>query len=203
MARRTRGKARAASAPTELESCVLGIVGQLGPCTAYSVRGFLGASQSSFWSASAGAIYPLLRRLTAAGWIESEELPFGSRQRTLYRLASPGRRALRRWLAAPVPEAALAHTFDPVRTRVFFLGLTSASAREAFLRDAVAGTAAVLDRHRTELNDGRDTFSEWEQLGREGAIRELEARLTWLRGVRRRVTRSRAGRKDPPPDGNR
>jgi DNA-binding PadR family transcriptional regulator len=168
---------------TDLESCVLAIVGRAGACTAYAVRKSLGRSLSSYWSGSAGAIYPLLDKLSRSGWLTFEEQPFGKRRRRSYRLSAKGRRQLRRWLMAPVPAEAAAHTHDPLRVRVFFLGMIPAEQRRAFLQDAVARTADVLCAHRLDRDRKQEELSEWDLRGREGAIRELEARLDWLQEV--------------------
>ncbi len=56
---------------TELESTVLGVVWLRGPCTAYVIRQEFLASSSSYWTASTGAIYPVLRRLEGAGMIRA------------------------------------------------------------------------------------------------------------------------------------
>src|SRR5210317_1087856 len=95
---------------TELECCVLGYIAQEQPCTAYTVRKRLGSSLSSYWSSSAGSIYPLLERLRRRRWILVSEEPFGTRTRKRYRLSASGRRQVERWLSAPVSHKAAAHT---------------------------------------------------------------------------------------------
>ena len=143
-----------------------------------------GADQEGqLWSASAGAVYPLLDRLAAEGWLEFEERDFGTRKRKSYRLTRAGRRQLKRWLSGPDLVAAAAHTHDPLRTRVFFLGMVSSEERRSFIEDAIAKTTEVLDRHRADLKNKRPRLSEWDICGREGAIRELTARLDWLREI--------------------
>lgn len=173
--------------PTELENCVLGIVAQIGPCTPYAVRRTLAESKSSFWSASAGAIYPLLERLGAAKLLSVEEDAFGSRTRRRYRLSQSGRRALERWLAGPVTDDVAAATHDPVRTRVFFLEFLSTAERRAFLDDAIARTRAAHRVQHRELEQNRSRFTTWEIHGREGALAELDARRCWLERVRETI----------------
>jgi PadR family transcriptional regulator len=63
---------------TELESCVLGVVWQRGPCTAYTVR-------REHWSSSAGSIYPVLARLESLGLIDGEEASWGAGTKKHYR----------------------------------------------------------------------------------------------------------------------
>jgi DNA-binding PadR family transcriptional regulator len=177
-------------ASTELENCVLAILARMGPCTSYAVRRFLAVSRSSYWSASAGAIYPLLERLDQAGLATCHEDPFGTRQRRRYALTRRGRRQLQTWLSAPVPMEAVATTHDPIRTRVFFLESVPVAERRAFLDDAIQKTAATLAEHQADLKELQPTLSAWERWGRKGAIGELEARLTWLRKVRRSMDRA-------------
>src|SRR5439155_1515802 len=52
-----------------------------------------------FWAASYGQIYPELRRVQEAGWIEGEDDPRGNRSRRAYRITPAGTAALRGWLA--------------------------------------------------------------------------------------------------------
>ncbi len=171
------------STPTELELCALAVVARDGEATAYRLRRFLGRSLSSYWSDSAGSIYPLLERLEGRGWLEVRTSPWGTRIRRSYRLSRSGRRVLRGWLSPPLPEEATGHTYDPVRTRMFFLDLVSPSERREFVRDARERTGVHLRRHREDLAGKRAELTPWAILGREGAIAELEARVKWLEHV--------------------
>jgi len=175
---------------TELESCVLGIIAERQPCTAYVVRRDLGVSLSSYWSASAGAIYPLLRRLEERDWIRADENDWGTRKRRSFSLTRTGRKQLREWLSPSAVEWAAAFTYDPLRTRVFFLDHTTPKQRLDFLDHAIQATRSVVGEHRAEKRSLADELSEFDRIGREGAIAELEARLRWLRSVRDHVASS-------------
>lgn len=166
---------------TELERCVLGFIAQEQPCTAYTVRKRLGESLSSYWSSSAGSIYPLFERLESRKWILVKEETFGTRVLKRYRLGASGKRQLELWFSAPVSRQAAAHTYDPLRTPVFFLDLVGAEQRRAYLEDARRETESNLARHQKDLEEVRQGASPYEILGREGAIGELEARLRWIR----------------------
>ncbi len=169
------------SKATVLERCVLGFIAQDQPCTAYQVRKRLGSSLSSYWSNSAGSIYPLLERLQERGWTKVTEEAFGTRVRRHFRITTSGRDELNRWLSAPVEPEDAAHTYDPLRTPIFFLGLVDPAQARAFLEDAEEKTVEVLAEHRVELRQMREEETPLEILGREGAISELEARLKWIR----------------------
>lgn len=169
--------------PTELECCVLGIVWERGPVTAHAIRTELLASRSSFWSGSAGAIYPLVARLEKRGLLRTEARPWGDRVKRELTLTPAGLAALRAWLA-PLPGWAGAVTFDPIRTRLFFLGALPAESWSAFLDDAEAKVRAEKAALQAELAKLSGRF---ERLAAGGALRELEARLGWLGEVRREL----------------
>jgi DNA-binding PadR family transcriptional regulator len=125
---------------TELEGATLGAVVRDGPCTSYGVKELFRASPSEFWSGSAGSIYPLMKRLEQRGLVTSESGSTGRRGHHTYRATAKGRRAFMRWLTDA--ERAAAMGFDPLRTRLVFLGQIPARARDEFF-DKVG---AALDR---------------------------------------------------------
>jgi DNA-binding PadR family transcriptional regulator len=168
---------------SELERCVLGVVGLDGPCTAYAVRKVFLESPSVHWSGSAGAIYPLMRRLEGAGLLRSAPEPGSKRGARRYRLTAAGRRRLRDWLTPPVGEA-VRFDFDPLRLRVRFLGALAPAAREAFF-DAAAGELAVAREHAAQrLAESPPGDDPWRHAASLGALRAVEARARWLEEVR-------------------
>jgi hypothetical protein len=82
-----------------------------------------------------------------------------------------------------LPDWLAAYTVDPIRTRVFFLDLIPLARRRAFVRHAAAETLAAVKRQRLKVDEARGSAAEY--LGRLGALRQLEARLSWLREVER------------------
>lgn len=170
---------------TELESCVLGVVWQRGPCTAYTVRREFAVSNSSHWSSSAGSIYPVLARLEGMALIEAEGASWGSGSKTRYRATAAGLSTLKQWIGPPLEEWAVAATFDPIRTRTYFLGALPLAARRRFLAEAERMTKLELSRFRS----GEQVLSAdpWERLASLGVLCELEGRLRWLAMVRKEV----------------
>lgn len=168
---------------TELESCVLGVVWQRGPCTAYTVRREFAISSSSHWSSSAGSIYPVLARLERLGLIAAEEESWGSGSKTQYHATADGLARLKAWIGPPLQDWAAASTFDPIRTRTFFLGALTPAVRRRFLAEAERMTKAELTRVRNE----QPPEDPWEHLGWQGVICELDGRLRWLGMARKRV----------------
>lgn len=165
---------------TELENCVLGIVWLYGPCTAYVVRQEFVTSQSSHWSGSAGSIYPLLERLRNAGLISAAHETWGRGRKTRYRITSSGEATLRAWLGPPLPEWTAAPTFDPVRTRLSFLGALSPRRRREFVSAALENLDRQLVAARARMESIDDPY---ERLSVLGTIYELDARGNWLREV--------------------
>jgi DNA-binding PadR family transcriptional regulator len=168
----------------ELECFVLGLIWQHGPCSPYQVRRILLDSPSAHWSGSAGAIYPLIRRLEKQGAVTGKAARDGKRRRREYAITAKGRTMLRRWLGPPLSEAAVTVTSDPLRTRARFLGLLSAAEREVWLAEAHAALERVLAA--VERWDERYGGLGDPHLGAltAHAERETAARKAWLADLR-------------------
>ena len=173
---------------TELEGVCLGIVGKHEPCTAYRVRLELKRSPSAHWQASAGSLYPLLNRLEAEKIVSTREDKSDGRGRKLLRMTAKGRKSLGEWIAAGVDDALISSVTDPVRSRMFFLDALSAAKQGEYLDRLIA----LMDSHLLEMTEHQDQVSEtgdlYDFLGSLGAIKLAEARLEWLKDVRRRLS---------------
>ncbi|MBC7773541.1 MAG: PadR family transcriptional regulator, partial [Pyrinomonadaceae bacterium] len=180
---------------SELECFVLGLVWQLGPCSAYEVRRHLRESPSTQWSASAGAIYPLLRRLELAKLVRATDEPTGNRKRRTYAATVSGRRALRRWIGPPLSRDAITVVHDPLRSRARFLALLEPSERHAWIESARDSLATVADRvqqwHQRHAppaahhqNENPDRMAPISQLFRDMMTRhgemDVQMRRAWL-----------------------
>jgi DNA-binding PadR family transcriptional regulator len=172
--------------PTELEGTVLGVVWHEGPTTAYKIRRVFMDSPSPYWSGSAGAIYPLVARLEAAGLLKSEPHATGSRRASHYRVTPKGRAALVAWLGDPENDLVAGVPPDPLRTRLPFLEVLPAAERRAYLERVAASMSVHLERSREKLRATRHEVN-LDVMVTEGAIAMLEARLKWIKRVRNRV----------------
>lgn len=171
-----------ARALTELEACVLGVVSERAPCTAYTVRSVFAASPTRRFSGSAGAIYPLVRRLEKQGLLEAETRPRGSRSKTTYAVTARGRDALTGWLTASVDLEAIAIPVDPLRTRLHFLSVLTPSARLRWLEEIEEGLDTQLEALHAEWRE--DPFrTDYERLLARGTLDMVETRRAWVRSV--------------------
>jgi DNA-binding PadR family transcriptional regulator len=164
---------------TEVEGCALGVVWQRGPCTAYEVRMEFAISSTPRWSASAGSIYPALKRLLQRKLVEAEAEDWGPRSKTRFAITRRGLALLHRWVGPPFSAGLAGPTFDPIRTRSCFLGAMARPARAKFVNQARRETRAALAVLRAEaaLPHAEGDF---EAMSLRGSVLELEARLRWL-----------------------
>jgi len=168
---------------SELEHVVLGVVWREQPCTAYAVRKVFLCSPSSHWSGSAGAIYPLMKRLERAGLLRSNPYRGDKRRSRLYRLTPNGRKRLRNWLRPPLPPGPALMNIDPVRVRVSFFGALTHRERLTAVREAQASLREQL-RHipaKIPAQNGEDAL--YDDLVNRGALLSIRAQLAWLKEV--------------------
>jgi DNA-binding PadR family transcriptional regulator len=164
---------------TELDNCILGVIWRGGPMSAYGVRAHFAASETVSWSSSTGTVYPAIRRLREAGYLDAAA-PAGPRKSELLTLTELGRRALDEWLTDVQPELG-SSTADPIRTRVHFLTRLKRSARRQVLEEYRAATRAAIAQVKATLaRPASSAVARSERLGSFGALAELEARLDWL-----------------------
>lgn len=166
---------------SELEGFVLGLVWRMGPCSPYDVRRSLLESPSTQWSASAGAIYPLLRRLERARLVKSKAKRNGKRERREYEVTPAGLKALRAWVGPPFSEEAVTVTHDPIRSRARFLGVLSQAERAAW----IAAARAALDEVEKRVKEWDAKFGAEPGAAVMTASGELDvrSRREWVRVV--------------------
>jgi DNA-binding PadR family transcriptional regulator len=134
----------AVTALTDLEGAALAEIARRGSTTSYVVAQAFAQSPSEFWSGSAGAVYPLIKRLAARELLEPTAAATGKRQRVDYRVTPAGQAALEGWLLDAQRAAGLG--FDPLRTRLGHLHLVSPDRRKVFLEQVRALSAAAAER---------------------------------------------------------
>ncbi len=168
---------------SELECFVLGLVWQLGPCSPYMVRRHMQESPSTQWSASAGAIYPLMRRLEKRGLLSARSERTGKRRRREYRATERGESALRAWIGPPLAPEAITVAHDPLRARARFLALLSPGERSAWIKAAREALDEVERRVLAWHEEHRDLPAA-AVLTASGRI-DVESRRKWVEEVER------------------
>jgi DNA-binding PadR family transcriptional regulator len=165
---------------------ILGML-KLGARTGYEIKTITDISTRFFWGASYGQIYPELRRLEAAGLVESEDDTRGALRRRAYRLTQRGEKALHDWLVADAPLDFAVR--DEGLLKVFFGDLGSSEElfenvgrlrrdheqRLAHFREIEAGLGDRDDSTVRALDYGI-AFLEWNVRWWRGVERELRAR---------------------------
>lgn len=121
---------------TDLEGATLAEIATRGTATSYAVAQVFERSPSEYWSGSAGAVYPLIKRLAARGLLEASMASAGRRERLDYSITHAGRSAMEDWLLDARRAAGMG--FDPLRTRLVHLHLVPPERRMVFLEDVRA-----------------------------------------------------------------
>lgn len=153
---------------TDLEGAVLAEIAKRGIATSYVVTRAFAESPSEFWSGSAGAVYPLIKRLAARRMLTAHADADGKRARLDYQITPTGRTALEDWLLDAQRAAGMG--FDPLRTRLVHLNLVSPARRKAFLNDVRAQSEEFAKRPAfVGLPMAQQIHESW-----------LKARATWL-----------------------
>jgi DNA-binding PadR family transcriptional regulator len=179
---------------TELERCVLGVIWRDGPLTAYEIAALFAKSLSPYWSGSAGAIYPAVKRLRGRGLISGQQRAWNGAKKTVVRITKKGIVSLRDWLTPPIAAEAAAPAFDSIRTRLFFLEVLPLRERRAIVDDAIRATKEHIRRFEQRRAEDMAAGDVSEVLGGVGVIYEYKARLQWLSAIRRYVATGRLPR---------
>ena len=128
---------------TELEGAILSEIHHRGAATAFKVRKAFLASPSVEWTASSGAVYPAMRRLTAQGLIHGEAQKSARKGNTLT-LTAAGVDALNDWICDLDRAAGLG--LDPFRLRSgLWAELPTAVRRKQLARLLVVLKANIAD----------------------------------------------------------
>jgi len=170
---------------TELEGAALGIIWLNSPCTPYQVRKVFERSPSPHWTGSAGAIYPMIRKLELAWLITSQRHKVGRRIGRRYSMTPAGSRALQKWLQRAITEKTIGVPLDALRTRIRFFAALPPSARMKLIGKIEKQLAKHIKTVRAECRRRRISGDIFSYLAMRGALLALQARRVWLQEVRR------------------
>jgi DNA-binding PadR family transcriptional regulator len=158
---------------TELEGAILSAVRRGEGITPYRLRQAFLVSPSIEWSGSAGAVYPAMRRLKAAGLL-SATTSGDARGTEHYRVTEAGEAALLAW--AGDVERAMSVGIDPFRSRVPQWLILPSARRGAMLRALEKALTARCEALRAKM----PTVGE---IDRVQVTLELELQRTRLRWI--------------------
>lgn len=100
-----------------LKHALLGILGY-GQMTGYELKQFFDSSVQHFWNAELSQIYPTLKSLEEAGFVDMHvEVQQNRPNKKVYDITETGRDEFQRWARVPQPPADLR---DPFLIKVFF-----------------------------------------------------------------------------------
>jgi len=177
---------------SELECFTLGLVWQIGPCTPYVVRKRMLDSPSTQWSGSAGAIYPLMRRLEKYGLLRVKQEATGRRKHETYSITPTGLNALKQWIGPPMSDEAITVAHDPLRARARFLGVLTRRQQLAWLKAAMD----LLDEVERRVKEWEELYADGDEflrlVGRTGEL-DVQSRRKWMREATNRLSRPKSG----------
>jgi DNA-binding PadR family transcriptional regulator len=173
---------------SELEGVCLGLVVKFQHCTAYQVRRALKESPSTHWQASAGSVYPLLKRFEGAGLVTATIDHDDGRGRKLLRATAVGRQALKKWIISGTQPELVSAIMDPARSRMFFLDVLSPKQRIGYISELIGKMEQHLEDTRLRLALTPESKDQFGHFGALAAVRMTQTRLDWLKHVKDRLS---------------
>jgi DNA-binding PadR family transcriptional regulator len=127
----------------------------------------------------------LLTRLEDEGQVVTTSDEADGRGRKLLHITRQGRASLKKWLLAAVDPELISSVTDPIRSRTFFLDVLSVVQQTAYVDELTAEVQRYLGKTKDHLANLSEVDDPYAYLGALGAVKITEARLEWLRDVRK------------------
>ena len=164
---------------TNLDYAILGLLEQ-GAKTGYAIRQVFEQTALGNYSSSPGSIYPALKKLEKAGFIE-KCLPPGEKKRQ-FELTAQGKDQLLDWLHAPFPEEDISKHLSEVLLKFAFMEtLLPLDKRLQFLIHLAERIEQSLVWLKTIHGDYSHTMSLHSKLALENGIEGQKAHLRWAK----------------------
>jgi DNA-binding PadR family transcriptional regulator len=164
----------------QLGYALMGLIHQK-PSSGYDLRKVFAETAMGNYSSSAGAIYPALERLEAAGLIRGtvEEMG-GLRRRKLYHLSPRGLTELKKWLLLPVESDDVLRGSGELMLRFSFMErVLGASACIAFLESFRKALSGYLPELESFLAGHAKDMTLSSRLALESGIRGYQSLHDW------------------------
>lgn len=168
---------------SHLAYVVLGVVSVEQPCTSYRVMMAFKSSTSTYFSGSAGALYPLLLRLEKSGFVTSKKNYRTKRISRDYLITPKGRKELKRWIEEPQVDRDGAFTIDLLRARVQFLELVEEYSQRKSLETSIQVLTELIYK-KTSVLKNDESLNALERISLQGSISVDKTRRDWLKTVK-------------------
>jgi DNA-binding PadR family transcriptional regulator len=162
-----------------LELTALGVVWKKGGCTAYAVMKEFADSHAHTYRSGAGSIYPLLKRLTVAGYLAGENGRLS--------ITDSGVEALRSWALLSESGSEISSNLDPLRSRVYFLDVLSLEEKADFIDSSMRALKKLVKSAKTTCEAYRREGQLLSALAMRGAVLEAEARIRFMQELRKEL----------------
>jgi DNA-binding PadR family transcriptional regulator len=157
------------------EGSLLGLVLRRQPVTAYQLFRVYEQSPVTSFNASKGSLYPLIRRMLAAGLLEAEHKSGDGRNPASLRCTKAGEQAVRSWLK----NLRTSHVMldDPLRTMMLSLDQLGRDEQIEWVTEAkrlVAEKMALVEQY------SRSVQVPFQEIAHRSAMGALRAKMEWL-----------------------
>ena len=168
-----------------LEIAVLGLLNE-SPMHGYELRKRLSSLLGAFRAFSYGSLYPTLRRLQEAGWIDEEaplDEPAGGfagrsrRGKRVYKLTAEGKEHFASLLAEVGPEA---YDDEGFGTRLAFFAQTRSDIRLQILEGRRQRMAEQADGMRASMARTRERMDRYTRQLQEHGLESVDREVRWL-----------------------
>jgi DNA-binding PadR family transcriptional regulator len=166
-----------------LEIAILGLLNE-SPMHGYELRKRLSTLLGAFRAFSYGSLYPSLRRLQEAGWIDEEaplaEPPGGftsRRGKKVYKLTAEGKEHFAQLLAEVGPEA---YDDEGFGTRLAFFAQTRSDIRLQILEGRKQRMTEQADGMRSSLARTRERMDRYTLQLQEHGLESADREVRWL-----------------------
>lgn len=170
-----------------LEIAILGLLSE-SPMHGYELRKRLSTLLGAFRAFSYGSLYPSLRRLAEAGWIDEQEpleqeaagTGFGSRSKRgkrVYRLTAEGKEHFAELLAEVGPDA---YDDEGFGTRLAFFAQTRSDIRLQILEGRKQRMTEQADGMRSSLARTRERMDRYTLQLQEHGLESVDREVRWL-----------------------
>lgn len=165
----------AMGALTDNEGSLLGLVLRRQPVTAYELFRIYEQSPVTSFNASKGSLYPLIKRMKAAGLLEASPKQSRGRNAESLRCSAAGAEAVRTWLKSV--HAGHVMLDDPLRTMMLSLPSLSRDEQIEWVTDA----KNLVSEKMKQVDDyTRSVSVPFQSIAHKGAVGALRVKMEWL-----------------------